>query len=120
MFTKLALAFAALLTTLTLTGSAVAGDVRGPRVAHSSLAAGSTDSYTFVFQGKERWYISVSGDGDTDLDCYVYDANGNLVSKDDDNTDECRMTDVAIWTGSFTVRVVNRGRVSNVYDLATN
>jgi hypothetical protein len=120
MFTKITLFTALVLAVLTFTGVAVAGDTRGPRVAHSSVEAFGTHSYTFFFRGEERWAIAVSGDGDTDLDCYLYDAGGNLVASDDDASDECRLGGVPRWTGTFTLRIVNRGRVYNTYDLATN
>ncbi len=59
-------------------------------------------------------------DGDTDLDVYVYDENGNLIGKDEDPADTC----VATWfprsTGEFTIRVVNRGSVSNRYIIIVN
>ena len=54
--------------------------------------AHDTDAYDVVFRGSQLAAVSVSGDGDTDLDCFVYDGDGNLVTKDDDATDECRLT----------------------------
>ncbi|MDE5979168.1 MAG: hypothetical protein K2G84_03930 [Muribaculaceae bacterium] len=75
---------------------------------------------------KERRYASTPGklllvgDGDTDLDLYVYDRNGNLVCSDTDFSDDC----VAVWnpryTQTYTIRIKNRGRVANVYRMAVN
>lgn len=75
------------------------------------------DVYKITCRGGETTTIYVSGDGDTDLDLYVYDANGNLICKDDDGSDECLVRFVAYRTHTFTVRVRNRGRVYNCYTL---
>ena len=45
---------------------------------------------------------------------------GRTITKDDDNTDYCICTWTPKWTGKFTIKVVNRGGVYNVYDLETN
>ncbi|GMO11583.1 MAG: hypothetical protein Ta2D_13740 [Rickettsiales bacterium] len=62
----------------------------------------------------------VSGDGDTDLDLYIYDANGNLIEYDENYSDDCYVSWVPKWTGSYTIRIVNRGRVYNRFIIATN
>ena len=80
----------------------------------------STDVYHMTFVGGEWEVLFVSGDGSTDLDLYVYDENGNLVAKDDDNSDECRVRFIPRWTGPFTVKVVNRGHYANRYTLGSN
>ena len=64
--------------------------------------------------------VVVSGDGDTDLDLYVYDSNGNLIAKDDDYTDGCYVRWRPSWTGRFIIKIVNRGPVYNKYVLMTN
>jgi hypothetical protein len=88
---------------------------------HSDVVRGlSTDVYHMTFVGGEWELLAVSGDGSTDIDLYVYDENNNLVAKDDDNTDECRVRFIPRWTGNFTVLVVNRGRYANKYTLGSN
>jgi hypothetical protein len=58
----------------------------------------------------------ISGDGDTDLDLYVYDSNGLIARADSYSDDE--IADLIIYNGGyFTVKVVNRGRVYNDYEL---
>jgi hypothetical protein len=64
--------------------------------------------------------ITVIGDGDTDLDLYVYDENGNLIEHDADYTDDCVVTFTPKWTGNFKIKIVNRGRVYNSYVIRTN
>lgn len=80
----------------------------------------STDSYTITFRGGELAQVAVIGDGDTDLDLYVNDENGNLIGSDTDYTDRCLVEWVPKWTGPFRIRIKNRGRVYNRYTLLTN
>ena len=61
--------------------------------------------------------VTVHGDGDTDLDLYVYDENGNCVASDTSLGDQCVVTWTPRWTGSFTIRVVNRGFLPNNYTI---
>ena len=61
--------------------------------------------------------VIVNGDGDTDLDLYIYDASGRLLASDDDFTDYCIGTFIPRFTGDVTIRIVNRGSVYNDYDI---
>jgi hypothetical protein len=79
------------------------------------VKAQSTDRYTHRFYADETAYIYVDGDGDTDLDLYVYDENGNLIDSDTDPGDTCLCRFTPKWTGSFTIKVKNLGRVYNEY-----
>lgn len=99
---------------------ALAGAVGGPERGASRVDAYSTNTHTVVFRGGECARVIVSGDGDTDLDLYVYDECGNRVAFDDDCTDYCVASWVPRWTGRFTIRVVNRGSVYNRYTITTN
>ncbi len=94
---------------------ASADPVGGPTCHTDRVDAGSTDQYTTKFLGGQSAAVTVSGDYDTDLDLYVYDENGNLIGSDEDNTDQCVVRFQPKWTGPFTVRIVNRGRVYNQY-----
>lgn len=96
------------------------GSVNGPSRHYDAVNANSTDNYQISFIANELAEILVSGDGDTDLDLYVYDSNGNLIAKDDDYTDDCYVSWVPAWTGRFTVKIVNRGAVYNRYVVLTN
>ena len=106
---------------LTLVGSAAfAGAYGGPKSADERVDANGADRYEIVFNGGEQARVVVDGDGDTDLDLYIYDENGNLITKDDDNTDYCICSWTPKWTGKFIIRIVNRGSVYNAYTLRTN
>lgn len=92
----------------------------GAKYNKSRVEAKDTDRYTMTFVGGEIARVVVSGDGDTDLDLYIYDEDGNLITKDDDYTDDCIVQWTPKWTGKFTISIKNRGTVYNEYEIATN
>lgn len=96
------------------------GSVNGPSRHYDSVNGKSTDTYSISFVANRLAEIVVSGDGDTDLDLYVYDSNGNLIVKDVDYTDDCYVRWYPKWTGRFIVKIVNRGPLYNRYVLVTN
>lgn len=77
----------------------------------------SMDSWRIYARVGAVTTVVVDGDGDTDLDLYVYDENGNLIDSDTDFSDYCLATWTPLWSGYFTIRIVNRGAISNVYRL---
>lgn len=96
------------------------GAVGGPKRVLNHVSSHGTDYYTVKFWGKELAEVLVSGDGDTDLDLYVYDENGNFITSDADYTDDCYVRFRPAWTGLFRLKIVNRGNVYNNYVLLTN
>jgi hypothetical protein len=96
------------------------GRIQGPAVDVETVSPFSSVYYTIRFRGSRRAVVGVRGDGDTDLDCYIYDSNNNLIVSDTDYTDSCLVRWVPAWTGPFRVRVRNRGGVYNTYRMATN
>ena len=96
------------------------GSINGPTRHFDRVLAYSTDTYPVSFRGGEDAYVVVSGDGDSDLDLYVYDQNGNLITFDRDGTDDCVVSFVPNWTGPFFIQVKNLGGVYNNYVIATN
>lgn len=74
---------------------------------------GASEEYDVYLRGGETTLILVEGDGDTDLDLYVYGENGNLLASDTDASDRCVAFIRPDWTGRFTIRVVNYGDVFN-------
>jgi hypothetical protein len=101
-------------------GVTAMGSTRGCIIHHDSVNARTTDVYRLAFRGGERAAVYVSGDGDTDLDLYVYDSNGNLIGADTDYSDECLVTWTPAWTGPFIIKIQNLGGVWNAYTLRTN
>lgn len=96
------------------------GAVGGAKYDYGSVAAHSYTYYSAKFWANEIAEIVVSGDGDTDLDLYVYDENGNLITSDTDYTDDCYVRFCPRWTGLFRIKIVNRGGVYNRYAIVTN
>jgi hypothetical protein len=96
------------------------GSTRGA-IAHSdSVRARAYDDYVITFYGGQVARVAVVGDGDTDVDLYVYDEGGHEIARDDDRSAECLVQFTPRWTGSFRVRVVNNGYVYSNYILMTN
>lgn len=100
--------------------AAVRGAVGGPKYDQDRVNAHDYVYYNINFYGSELAEVAVSGDGDTDLDLYIYDANGNFITSDTDYSDDCYVRWVPSWTGSFKIKIVNRGGVYNRYTLLTN
>jgi hypothetical protein len=96
------------------------GAMGGPKYALGSVSAHSYTFYDAKFWANEIAEIAVSGDGDTDLDLYVYDENGNCIVSDTDYTDDCYVRFCPRWTGRFRIKIVNRGGVYNKYAIVTN
>jgi len=96
------------------------GRVGGPGERYNYVYGNSADYYDIMFRAGELAEIVVIGDGDTDLDLYIYDSNGNMIASDYDYTDRCYVSWVPLWTGRYTVKIMNRGPILNNYYLVTN
>lgn len=96
------------------------GAVGGPRYQVDKIGAFGTLTYTLAFKANEVAEVLVCGDGDTDLDLYILDQNGNLIAYDERYGDDCYVRFVPKWTGNFSIIVKNRGRVYNRFQIATN
>lgn len=96
------------------------GNINGPSRDYSAVNGDSHVDYIASFVANQLAEVLVSGDGDTDLDLYVYDSNGNLISCDTDYSDDCYVRWVPAWTGRYTIRIVNRGPVYNRFVILTN
>lgn len=96
------------------------GAVGGPCRQVEILRPNHYITYNVNFVANSLAEVAVQGDGDTDLDLYVYDSNGNLVASDEDYSDDCYVNWVPKWTGRFVVKIVNRGGVPNRFVVVTN
>jgi len=96
------------------------GAVGGPKYGEYKVWGNSYNTFTVKFWANERATVVVTGDGDTDLDLYVYDENGNLIAKDEDYSDDCVVNFMPRWTGLYIIKIVNRGNVYNRYAIGTN
>ena len=104
--------------------SKASGKTKGARhgaiVTYERVLARSSDYYAIKFNGGETARVLVSGDGDTDLDLYVYDENGNMICSDVDSTDQTFCVWTPNWTGTFRIKIKNLGSVYNEYSLVAN
>ena len=78
----------------------------------------TTNLHRLYFHRGDTVDISLSGDGATDLDLYIYDEYGRLCGKSNDVFDDEDMSLDVYQSGYFTIKVVNRGWDYNDYDLS--
>jgi len=117
------------LATLLPFGTEIAGPSAAEAASPEAAAAPDVERRTSLILGYDRhsWdlflpagettRIVVDGDGDSDLDAFLYDENGHLVDSDTDLTDYCILEVRPLWTGRFTLVISNVGRVANLYEL---
>ncbi len=79
-------------------------------------------TYFERFYGGETATVSIAGDGDTDLDLFIYDMNGRLVAQGIGLTDRETVSWYVPGNRTQTYRIVvrNLGGVWNRYTLRTN
>jgi hypothetical protein len=81
------------------------------------VGASSFRYHTYRMSAGERVRIELSGDGDTDLDMYVYSSDGSLIDQLESYADSETSYVSAIRSGTIRIKVVNRGNVYNRYSL---
>ena len=84
--------------------------LRGRVYAHTTIAHS-------LYVGVNDNYVTVRGDGSTDLDCWIYGDDGRLVDSDTDNTDYCVLETPGIGVHRLVIK--NYGEVYNDYVVAT-
>lgn len=107
-------------STLFVSSTSMAGDARGSQYWAGLVPARDYVDILLILNGKEQTTVTVRGDGDTDLDCFIYDENGNEADRDVDDTDRCVLQVRPRWTGKFSVRIRNQGGISNRAVMVTN
>jgi hypothetical protein len=96
------------------------GSARGPRQLYGQVASSTRREHVVEFRGGEPAVVYVSGDGDSDLDLFVYDERGQLVASATGPRDECVVRWQPDRQGRFRIEVRNLGTASNWYWMATN
>lgn len=84
------------------------------------IPAYGSREFTWTFTGGEVAEILFDGDNDTDLDFYVYDTNGNLLTSNTDYTDRAYFRWVPSYTKKYIFRVENLGSVYNICRIVSN
>lgn len=115
-----ALTFVALIALSLVVVDASAGRVNGPGRDSAICPAFSSVTYHETFYGNELAVVSIVGDGDTDLDIFVYDPAGRLVARGIGTTDRETVSFMPPVTGTYRIVVRNLGNVWNRFSLATN
>lgn len=108
---------------LSISSFAVAGHVGGPREESFVLAPNTEHSWTMLMKTDQTLLIRVVGDGDGDLDCWLYDSQGNLILADESLDDGCRFTGIVrgnMYARGFILRVRNNGGAADQFTVVTN
>jgi hypothetical protein len=87
--------------------------VHAADIALRGRVYGNRTNVHAIYVGESTNYVTVRGDGDTDLDCWIYDSYGRLVDSDTDDTDYCVLRTPGI--GTHRVVITNNGGVYNDY-----
>lgn len=108
-----------LLATMTLASvaSTQADPVGGEKFMYDRVEAFCSNQYTLDVWGGETTAIRIIGDGDTDLDLYVYDSNGRLIASSESYCDQETVYIRAAYRDTLTIKVVNRGSVWNRFSI---
>jgi hypothetical protein len=101
-----------------LTHTAKADPVGGSIFRSFSISANRYQTFTVNAYGNEVTRFTLRGDGDTDLDLFVYDCNGNLVVSDTGPSDQAVLLVTPFYTQTLTIKIVNHGSVYNDYSLS--
>jgi hypothetical protein len=102
------------------TAMGVTTDPGQPKTHQDTVQPGATDVYSVVFNAGQLAEAGIAGDGESDLDLFVYDENDHLVCRSTASTDReyCRWW--PRWTGPYRIEIQNLGAAANLYRLATN
>jgi hypothetical protein len=96
------------------------GGSRGPRQLYAEVQPAASQEHTVEFRGGEPAIVHLSGDGESDLDLFVYDDAGQIVASITGPGDQ----GVVHWRperqARFRIEVRNLGRAPNQYWLTTN
>jgi len=92
-----------------------AAPLAGRKGIKETLASKMQITYEVVLDKDEMSVFVVNGNGRSDLDCYLYDDQKNLVGKDDDNTDTCVVRVMPDKVARYTFVVKNVGEKSNSF-----
>jgi hypothetical protein len=97
-----------------------ANRVNGPGTDSKTCLAFGSVTYHEQFYGNSTAVVSISGDGHTDLDIFVYDLSGRLITQGIGLTDRETVSWYVPVTGTYRIVVRNLGATYNHYGLATN
>lgn len=79
----------------------------------SARVASHSQKTHYVLLGANEHFVTVIGDGSTDLDCWIYDQRSRLIDSDTDSTDYCVLSTRGAARHRLVIR--NLGSVHNDY-----
>jgi len=85
----------------------------GTWAAVRDIPAGSSHTWVYSAGTTRIVRVALKGDGDTDLDVYVYNSQGLLVARDTGLSDFCCVRFWALRGNTYRIVVVNHGSVYN-------
>ena len=91
-------------------------------IDHDVISAGESFRYrSYDFEGQKPAKVIIIGDGDGDIDLWVYDKNtGGLIGKDTDASSNCIVEWTPRYEGPFTIRIKNVGDIAERYVVLAN
>lgn len=95
--------------------------ISGPVTLIRRIADQGTDKVQLHYPaGKGKARLRIRGDGDTDLNVTVVDPQGRQVAQGNPKTDHHEISWQPTLTGTYTVKIVNQGKIWNQYVLTTD
>jgi hypothetical protein len=108
----------AMITEVKNTGARGAKD--GPQVGVGVLEGLGSIYYEVKFVGDEFAEVAVEGDGEADIDLYVFDKDENLIGADESGSASCYVSWYPPKTEKHYILLINRGENTTFYAIATN
>ena len=96
------------------------GRTDGPKTRAAQVKGGSSFTASWTFNGNEPAIVSVIGDGDNDLDLFVYDRDNKVVAQDDSHTDACEVHFTPPENADYKIVVKNWGSSYSDFVIITN
>ena len=96
------------------------GAVGGPRAGWDVIRNREDITFRIEFRANQLAEVLVVGDGSTILDIFIYDRNGNLVTRTDVYTSDAYIAWRPSYTGIYQVVVRNWGTRNNIFEIFTN
>jgi hypothetical protein len=100
--------------------SVQAGSVQGPKVGYYLLRAHRTDTYDVAFRGGRMAQVRVHRYGPAHLWVTVKNAQGEVVGQDKNLNGDAVVTFYPPADGTYTIEVLNGGRIPSRYFLSNN
>lgn len=104
------------LSLLFVTSIASADPLRGDITDRDVLFPGGEITYKIAVEGgRAMTRFKVEGDGDSDIDCFVYDSDGDLVERDITSSSSCSIDVQPRYISTYIIKVRNVGDDVSAY-----